>query len=58
LLTSNSLTISTVCEMTGDVIFAVAATLPSEPFICGGELGAIYFIDLAERDESKAIIFS
>jgi hypothetical protein len=44
--------------MVGDVVFAVATSLPSEPFVCGGESGTVYFIDTEERDENKAIIFS
>lgn len=44
--------------MVGDVIWAVAASLPSDLFICGGEAGEIHFIDPNEQDESRAIVFT
>lgn len=47
-----------MCEITGDVLFACAATLPSDLFIAGSESGTIYFLDVDEHDEDAAIVFS
>lgn len=46
--------ITLVCDITGDVIFAVAATPVDSLFICGGENGILYFIDITE-EVGKAI---